>query len=224
MPASGFTFFKGRSVFLKSRGTGSPLRVREGVQSLRAQPSYHVRAKSESIMKKAYGFSLCFAGLVVILALAVFFTGCTQPSSPAPAVTPAPTSGQVSPAGVPSPVAASLPYGVTIAVPGDWKQQAALTTGVRDYGKDTTNIANFFSPNEIPGDSASYNSLGIDVDQNVQQDFDTYFNQATIAVGKTYGTQMQAHSITLKIGGYDSYELDFQTADVKGTYIFTNTK
>ena len=29
---------------------------------------------------------------------------------------------------------------------------------------------------------------------------------------------------SLKIGGYDSYELDFQTKDVKGTYIFTNAK
>ena len=61
-----------------------------------------------------------------------------------------------------------------------------------------------------------------DVDQNVQGDFDTYFNQATLAVGKTYNPQMEAHSYSQKIAGYNSYELDFQTKDVKGSYIFTN--
>jgi hypothetical protein len=120
-------------------------------------------------------------------------------------------------------ITANLPSGVTIAYPGTWERQDVLTTGVRDYGRDTVNIANFFSPNEIPGDTRSYNSLSIDLDRNVAGDFDTYFNQATLAVGKTYGTQMEAHSYTLKISGYDSYELDFQTKDVKGSYIFTKT-
>jgi hypothetical protein len=118
-------------------------------------------------------------------------------------------------------IAASLPYGVTIFYPDDWQRQDVLTMSVRDYGKNTVNIANFYSPNAIPGDTLSYNSLSIDIDQNVQEDFDQYFNQATLAVGKTYDPQMQAHSYSLKISGYDSYELDFQTNDVKGTYIFT---
>jgi hypothetical protein len=117
---------------------------------------------------------------------------------------------------------ANLPYGVTISYPNDWERQDVLTSGVRDYGQNTINIANFYSPNEIPGDTLSYNSLSIDLDQNVVEDFDQYFNQATLAVGKTYNPQMEAHSYALKIAGYDSYELDFQTDDVKGTYIFTN--
>jgi hypothetical protein len=175
-------------------------------------------------MKSSYAFSSYSAGVIVLLALIVFFAGCTQQSTPGSAVTPTQTSNPASPTYLPSTVIESLPYGVTISVPKDWERQDVLTNGVRDYGKDTINIANFFSPNEVQGDSSSYNTLGIDVDQDIHGDFDTYFNQATIAVGKTYGTQMQAHSFTLKIGGYDSYELDFQTDDVKGTYIFTNAK
>ncbi|MCX6697833.1 MAG: hypothetical protein NTV84_09860 [Methanoregula sp.] len=119
-------------------------------------------------------------------------------------------------------ITASLPYGVTVSYPNDWERQNVLTSGVRDYGQNTVNIANFYSPNEIPGDTLSYNSLSIDVDQNVQADLDTYFNQATLAIGKTYDPQMEAHSYSLKIAGYDSYELDFQSKDVKGSYIFTN--
>ena len=174
-------------------------------------------------MKSYYGFSLGGVGVIIVLALTIVFSGCTQPSSPSPAVTPA-TSGQASPGAVPLLVPASLPYGVTISIPSDWQREDTHAMGVMDYGKDTTNIARFVSPNEVPGNPVSSNSLSVDIDQNVQQAFDTYFNNATIALGKTYGTQMQAHSITLKIGGYDTYELDFQSVDVKGSYFFTNTQ
>jgi hypothetical protein len=175
-----------------------------------------------TVMKTSHISPLWYAGVILILALAVFFTGCTQPSSQSAA----PTTGQGLKAPVQMTVApmitASLPYGVTISYPNDWERQNGLAFGVRDYGKNTVNIANFFSPNEIPGDTLSYNTLSIDVDQDVQEDFDQYFNQATVAIGATYDTQMEAHSYSLKIAGYDSYELDFQSKDVKGSYIFTN--
>ena len=129
--------------------------------------------------------------------LAVTLTGCTQPSTlAAPStVTPTPAADQVIETPVPL-ITTSLPYGVTISVPKDWERHDVLTSGVRDYGYDTVNIANFFSPNEVPGDSQSYNSLSVDVDQNVQEDFDQYFNNATLAIGKTYSTpiNIQAHS------------------------------
>jgi hypothetical protein len=177
------------------------------------------------VMKSLHVSPVWYAGVIFLLALAVLFTGCTQPSSQSTAVSVAPTSAQASLSTVPTSVApmniASLPYGVTISYPMGWERQDVLTSGVRDYGQNTVNIANFYSQNEIPGDTLSYNSLSIDIDQNVAGDFDSYFNQATLAVGKTYGTQMEAHSYSLKIAGYDSYELDFQTKEVKGTYIFT---
>jgi hypothetical protein len=178
-------------------------------------------------MKTSHIPPVWYAGVILLLALVVFFSGCTQQPSQNTAVTAVPTDNSAlrapvqSATGVPS-ITASLPYGVTLTYPNDWERQDVLTSGVRDYGKNTKNIANFYSPNEIPGDTLSYNSLSIDLDQNVQEDFDQYFNQATLAIGKTYNTQMKAHSYSLKISGYDSYELDFETNDVKGTYLFTN--
>jgi len=177
-------------------------------------------------MKMSHGFSSGCAGILLILALAVLFAGCTQPATTqSTAITTTPTATQGLKAPIQATVAplntASLPYGVTITYPNNWERQDVLTTGVRDYGRNTVNIANFYSPNMIPGDTSSYDSLSIDVDPNVQEEFDNYFNQATLAVGKTYNPQMEAHSYTLKISGYTSYQLDFETKDVKGTYIFT---
>jgi hypothetical protein len=172
-----------------------------------------------------------YAGIlvVVLVAAAVLFSGCTQPAgqqTPLATGSPGGNAGQGTPAPVGTNVSASLPYGVTISVPADWTRQDVLTGGVRDYGTTTVNIANFYSPNAIPGDQASYIALSADVDQDPGADFEKYFNNATLAVGKTYGVpiQIEAHSYTITISGYKSYELDFQTAAVKGTYIFTSTE
>jgi hypothetical protein len=173
--------------------------------------------------------------VIVLVVIAVLFTGCTSPTDqkiPPATGSPGVTAGQGAPApastDVPANtgVGASLPYGVTISVPADWTRQDVLSSGVRDYGTTTLNIANFYSPNAITGDPASYTSLSVDVDQNPGADFEKYFNNATLAVGKTYGvpTQIEAHSYTIPISGYKSYELDFQTDEVKGTYIFTSTE
>ncbi len=123
-------------------------------------------------------------------------------------------------------MSASLPYGVTISVPPDWTRQDVLSSGIRDYGTTTVNIANFYSPNAISGDQSSYTALSVDIDQNPGADFEKYFNNATLAVGKTYGvpTMIEAHSYTITISGYKTYELDFQTPAVKGTYLFTSTE
>jgi hypothetical protein len=177
------------------------------------------------IMKTVHNFSFWSASVILILALVVISMGCTQPTSQSTAVTAKPTSvpgakAPVQPA-VASMVSASLPYGVTLSYPNDWTRQDVLTSGVRDYGRNTVNIANFYSPYEIPGDTLSYNSLSVDIDQNVLDDFDTYFNRATLAIGRTYDPQMQARSYTIKVSGYDAYELDFLSNDVKGNYIFT---
>ena len=167
--------------------------------------------------------------VIVLVVITVLFTGCTSPTDqkiPAATGSPGVTAGQGTPAAASTMVRASLPYGVTISVPADWTRQDLLTSGVRDYGTTTVNIANFYSPNAITGDKASYTSLSVDVDQNPGADFEKYFNNATLAVTKTYGdtTTVEAHSYTIPISGYKSYELDFQTERVKGTYIFTSTE
>jgi hypothetical protein len=180
-------------------------------------------------MKTLSGYHCIGIVVVVLVAVSVLFTGCTQPAgqqTPLETGTPSVTTGQGTPAPVSTMASASLPYGVTISVPADWTRQDVLKSGVRDYGTTTLNIANFYSPTIIAGDEASYIALSVDVDRDPGTDFEKYFNNATLAVAKTYGTPttVEAHSYTLTISGYKSYELDFRTAAVKGTYIFTSTE
>jgi hypothetical protein len=162
--------------------------------------------------------------IIVLVAVSLLFSGCTSPTDQR---IPATTATMVStPVQGSTEVTASLPYGVTITVPADWTRQDVLTSGVRDYGATTVNIANFYSPNTIAGDNESYIALSLDVDRNPGADFEKYFNNATLAVAKTYGepTLVEAKSYTITISGYKSYELDFRTSEVKGTYIFTSTE
>jgi hypothetical protein len=178
------------------------------------------------------GYPCIGIAVVVLITLSVLFTGCTMNpgqgtpapvntsvpvSSPVPVITPAPASTEMS---------SSLPYGVTISVPADWTRQDVMADGVRDYGAATENIANFYSPPAIPTDRSSYIALGIDFDRNPGRDFEKYFNNATVAVQKSYEalTHVEVHSSPLKIAGYKSYKLDFQTEQVRGTYIFTSTE
>ena len=186
-------------------------------------------------MKTCSRYTCTSIAVVVLVAITVLFTGCTSPTdSKIPAATESPgvTAGQGTPhpASISVPantdVSVSLPYGVTISVPADWKRQDVLMGGVRDYGTTTENIANFYSPYAIPNDQSSYVVLSVDVDQSPGTDFEKYFNNATVAVQKTYDvlTEVEVHSYTLMISGYKSYELDFQTDQVKGTYIFTSTE
>jgi hypothetical protein len=175
-------------------------------------------------MKTFYGYSSIGIAIVLLVAACVLFAGCTSDSSkisagqatPAPAAAPTAVSGS-----------ASLPYGVSLTVPATWTREDVLTSDVRDYGTRTIRIAGFTSPVTIPGDAASRNTLSVDLDQNPGGDFEVYFNQATLALEKSYGTQLDSHSIvkssTLQVSGFKSYEVDFQTAEVKGSYIFTST-
>ena len=180
-------------------------------------------------MKTFSGYPRIGIAVVVLIVITMIFTGCTSPTDkkiPSATGSPGATAGQGAPAPVSTRVSASLPYGVTISVPADWTRQDVLPGGVRDYGTTTVNIARFSSPNAISGDPASHTALSVDVDQDPGADFEQYFNKATIAVAKTYGnpTTVEAHSYTIPVSGYKSYELDFQSAEVKGTYIFTSTE
>jgi hypothetical protein len=183
-------------------------------------------------MKMFSGYPGIGMAVVVLVTLSVLFTGCTTnpgQGTPAPITTSVPISSPV-PVTTPAPavtvVNSSLPYGVTISVPADWLRQDVMADGVRDYGTTTENIANFYSPYAIPDDRSSYVALSVDFDRNPGRDFEKYFNNATVAVQKTYEalTHVDIHSSTLKISGYKSYKLDFLTGQVKGMYIFTSTE
>lgn len=180
------------------------------------------------------------AVLALAAVFAVLFMGCTAPqqaSSPTVAASPVPTAFTAAATEATSaPIAtvsevplltANLPYGVAITYPQNWERKDVGTSEVRDYGRNTVNIANFFSPDALPGDSESYTTLGIDIDQSPDvTDLEQYFNLATVGLGKYYGPSFEItkHSYQLKISGYKSYELDWQTKDEKGLYIFTEAK
>jgi hypothetical protein len=189
-------------------------------------------------MKTVYGYP-CILAIVMLVAVSVFFAGCAsqpakQPATQTAMQTVMQTAPQtvIQPAGQTTPVtsagtlSASLPYGVTMSYPGTWKREDVVASGERDYGRTTLNIANFSSPFTIPGDTASYNILSIDLDKDPGTDFEGYFNKATLAVGKAYDTGDQGiiKSSTLYISGYKSYEMDFESRTMRGSYIFTSTK
>lgn len=180
-------------------------------------------------MKTFYGNPFIPLAIVMLVAVFMLFAGCTSepakiPGNP-PGTQPAAPAAAVTAGG---PAVASLPFGVSVTVPAGWTRQDVLTSETRDYGRTATRIAQFTSPATIPGDAASVNTLTIDLDQSPGSDFEDYFNKATLAVEKTYGTQLDSHSIvkssTLQVSGSKSYEMDFQTSEVKGSYIFTSTK
>ena len=173
------------------------------------------------------------AGIVLVTVFVVLVTGCVSsfppPGTPATAVPEAPPATAAGTSPAPSategalPLTANLPYGVTISYPQDWERKDVGTTGDRDYGRTTINIANFFSPFAIPSDTSSYTTLAIDIDQSPGMELEQYFNHATVAIGEREGSPIQItkHSYQLKISGYNSYELDWQTKDTRGLYIFT---
>ena len=180
---------------------------------------------------------------VLILVCAISFTGCISGSQPQQSAVATPVVGE-------TPIAtgttgvhyatttARLPDGVTITYPSDWQKEETSETSMRDYGRITTNIANFYSPDISPEraqagqpnvDTSRYTTLSIDVDPSPVTDFEQYFNLVTIALQKKYGhIDITKHNYQLKISkttafdGYKSYQMDFDTTNLRGSYIFTN--
>ena len=194
--------------------------------------------------------------LILILACAVISAGCTSPAAPAvttpvPATTiatpvPATVQASVTPAApvttAATPAAAqlttvSISNGVTITYPSDWQKEELSQSGFRDYGRTTTNIANFYSPDITPDlrakditnpDKSTYTTLSIDVDPETVTDFEHYFNLVTLGLQKTYGSiTITKHNYQLKVSGYDAYEMDFdaktgESGYLRGSYIFVD--
>jgi len=158
----------------------------------------------------------------VFLSAMLLAAGCTsQPATgasapqPAAATTPVPAS--------PGTYSATLAHGVNLDLPAGWTEEDLNAASLKDYNRSTLTLARFTSPATSPGDAASANVLTVDFDAAPGAGFEDYFNQATLAVEKQYDTA-EAHGIvkssTLTVAGSKAYELDFQTNDVKGSYIF----
>lgn len=192
-------------------------------------------------------------GLAFILLSIIVCAGCTTPASPTQS-TPEPTtlspsaeltsiSTQVTAEPVQTtstktPVTtAQLSNGITISYPADWEREDVGTTDMRDYGRSTVNVANFYSPTITPErkiksetnpDTSTYSVLSIDVDPTPVTDFEQYFNLVTLALQQKYGSiTITKHNYQMEISGYDSYKLDFDTKTgentyLRGAYIFTD--
>jgi hypothetical protein len=129
---------------------------------------------------------------------------------------------------------------ITVVYPTDWEMELANETSLRDYGRITTNIANFYSPDILPLslrdnesqpniDKSSYSTWSIDLDPYPVKDFEDYFNRITLALQNHYGRfVITKHNYQLNVSvtdtfpGYKSYQLEFDTRDMRGKYIFTN--
>jgi len=173
--------------------------------------------------------------VALILVCTLFLAGCTTaiPGSPSasPSGTPASAGQAVSPAASPGTVpevTATFGNTVTITYPGDWEKEEKTDTLLRDYGRVTTNIANLFSPT-MPG--GSYTTLSIDVDPDPVPDGDRYFNLATIALQKEYGTIEITHhtqsgqsqtSFYQDCPGCKPYNLEFRTKTLERWYHFVD--
>jgi len=124
-------------------------------------------------------------------------------------------------------------YGITLSYPKDWEAQEAGDLAVRDYGKETINIVNFYSPGKD-----SYVTFSVDVDPSTTTDLEKYYNTAIIALQKSYPHwEMTKHNAQLKISDNFAYRIDYRISHedstktdyglqaytiIKGTpYIFT---
>ncbi len=197
-------------------------------------------------MKSDTHFLIGTVSIALVLVCAIICAGCSSsnssanPSQPASS-SPVPTYQSAPPVTTSSQLAVittTLSNGITIRYPSDWQKEVTSETSMRDYGRSTTNIANFYSPyitgeRVLPSyqnvDTSKHTTMSIDVDPNPVTDFENYFNLATLALQNKYGHfEITKHNYQLKISstrtfeGYRSYQLDFDTDNMRGTYIFTN--
>ncbi|MGA2162474.1 MAG: hypothetical protein ABSG28_09835 [Methanoregula sp.] len=168
--------------------------------------------------------------LILIVICVVVSTGCisgTKSSTSNPAQTVAPSAGAniaTTPATTtpivlvtavtPQPSASTLssytnnPYGISLSYPSEWSYNEPGTWGVRDYGRNTLNIVNFYAP------GTSNYTLSIDTDPGYSGNLEDYFNKAVVALQNTYTQENLAWDETgasyqMQISGNKAYRIDY---------------
>jgi hypothetical protein len=193
----------------------------------------------------------CFGACICLLLIGcVFLAGCTDrtssptvPATPAVvATTPAPTTpGQVTAAATPVTTAAATglstyknaQYGISLNYPSTWDVQEPDSLALRDYGRSTINVVNFYSPGKD-----TYAVFSVDIDPYSATDLEYYYNHAVLALQSYYphwtmtkhNPQMvvsdnKAYRIDYKVEHEDSIKYDYAyqvyTIADKSPYIFT---
>ena len=102
-------------------------------------------------------------------------------------------------------------YSINMSYPSDWQEQnvdPSLCWAPRDYGDNTCNIVNFFSPRTSDG---SYRVFSIDVGNPSLLPLNTYFNQITLALENNYlGFHLANTNVQQSISNIVAYELVFR--------------
>jgi hypothetical protein len=190
---------------------------------------------------KSFFLSVCIA---LVLAGIVLAAGCVSntapvksevPASPTPTSevvfqTPEMTVVQTKVATTSTTVptkSVSLANGMTLSYPANWEMETPGDTAMRDYGRITTNLANFFSPSD---QNKQYTAISVDLEPELISDNDMYFNLATVGVQKTYGSIDISHHSQLSnavdmVSACDKckhYNLEFETKTQDKWYHFVD--
>ena len=128
----------------------------------------------------------------VILIACILLSGCTSSSvseyTPTATATPVPTSPTIIATALATPVATvtttglktymNTEYGIALSYPGDWEVQEPDSLALRDYGRSTINIVNFYSPGQN-----IYAVFSVDIDPTSATDLESYYNHGSRRAG-----------------------------------------
>jgi hypothetical protein len=102
-------------------------------------------------------------------------------------------------------------YPLTMNYPSGWAETQPGDCSPRDFGRTSCNIVNFYMPNAT---IATCRTFSIDVDTTPGTDLEGYFNNATLALEKTYQPLTSTSPNSLyHVSGYQAYRLDFIKPD-----------
>lgn len=170
--------------------------------------------------KKSLYLGSCVVSLLIVC---LFLGGCVSSSSPQTSATPSSSTPVSTPVETTAPVtivttpvaAATTPawstytnsqYGITLSYPGTWEVQEPDTLAIRDYGRSTINIANFYSPGKD-----TYAVFSVDIDPAASSDLEAYYNSAVLALQAYYPHwSMTKHNPQLKVSDYKAYRIDYK--------------
>jgi len=97
-------------------------------------------------------------------------------------------------------------YGLTIRYPETWTYDEPGQLALRDYGRTTLNIVNFYTPS-----SRGYSVFSVDIDSPPGIEIEDYFNKAVLSHQEYYGSgwDITKHNYQAGISGWPGYRLDY---------------
>lgn len=157
---------------------------------------------------------------ILIIICCLLLSGCTSSTSsettPTATATPVPTQTTLVATATATPVATvtttglktykNAEYGITMSYPDDWEVQEPDSLAMRDYGKSTINIVNFYSPGQD-----TYAVFSVDIDPTSATDLESYYNHAVLALQSYYPHwTMTKHNAQLVVSEDKAYRIDYK--------------